>query len=679
MRMQFFDFEVYPDWWCNVIGIYPEDDTHFDESLKDNFLVFTSDDYDVQRKMFDTMLGTDRVNVGYNIKGYDNIILNAIANGCTPHQVRVVSDLIINPELAYRDDEHKRFAGLARKRFTNPAYIYQDELDDNVNSLKDKESCMGLDIRETTVPFDKENLTEEEKAEIIFYCKHDVWSSMAFYRQILKPFISTKLLVGKVFNIPAAVCYKSTNATLSGRALSAVKTTFPDAERQDITIPTGLKSYITYALPKDIVDRVCQSTEKFNIILAGSLVTFANGGIHSVPAVDSVRDKSGLIITKKPEDYCVKNLIVETNDEFALINVDGASFYPSIMIHWKTLSRAVQHPEKFEEMYHARLNFKKVIEPFENKYGKRVDLAPKEEYDHYIQCKETSQAYKLILNTTYGASGNKYLDLSDPYMTTVTCRLGQLILMALANNLYTQLGKDNFLLVQSNTDGLLCYIRRTKLDLFYQICDMFTQVTQILLEAEEEGKIWQRDVNNYIMVKKSGREKTKGGFFVTDMQQPGYNRVRPLDGYVCREAMMQYLLHGKSIVETIYNEKDLSKFIISCNKGSFGGIVREFNDSRPDEVLHKCNRAYASLNTTYGVITRLKKYNGEYRKYKCPGCPPHCGLLNDALYKYDADIVRKDIDFEWYLNETYNMLNEPWFEAEGAKIVSKDIFKDMKI
>ena len=36
-------------------------------------------------------------------------------------------------------------------------------LDDNTGSLKEKEACMQLDIRESTVDFNKEDLTEEEK------------------------------------------------------------------------------------------------------------------------------------------------------------------------------------------------------------------------------------------------------------------------------------------------------------------------------------------------------------------------------------------------------------------------------------------------------------------------------------------------------------------------------------
>lgn len=650
LNEQMFDFEVYPNWWCCVIGKYPQDD-NIPESIKERFIVIDSDMKNAREKLLEVMRDRDWVNMGYNIKRYDNVILNGVACGFTPRQLRILSDLIINPDLRYSTEEHFRLYSFTYKRYTD--FIYQDMLDDNTGSLKEKEACMQLDIRETTVPFDKEDLTAAEKAEIISYCKHDVWSSMQFYKIVLKPFIDTKLLVGRVFNIPMDVCYKSTNAQLSARVLSAKKRSYTDTERKDIVIPQGLKEYITYALPKDIITRLCTSPEKFDVKLFGNIVSYSNGGIHSVPC---------------------NNIVVESNNEWALVNVDATSFYPATMINWNTLSRAVQHPEKFKEMYDARRNFKSVIEPFEEKYGKNVHLAPKEEYEHYKNCKETSQAYKLILNTTYGASGNKYLDLYDPYMTTVTCRLGQLLLTALANNAYNQIGADNVQIVQTNTDGILFYIRRSMLPLLQEIGDIWTNTTHILLEFEEEKKIWQRDVNNYIMIKHSGREKSKGGFFVTDMIQPGYNRVRPLDCYVCRDAMKNWLMEGKDIVEHIFNETDISKFVITCNKGSFSAIARQFNDGRPDEELHKCNRVYASTDKSLGMLMKFKRYKGELRPYKCPGCPPHCGLINEDLSKYDITKMRDEIDYMWYIEETVKLLSDQWCEMRGSKIEFIKIF-----
>lgn len=651
---QMFDFEVYPKWWCCTVGKYPQDDD-IPESIKDDFIVVTSDDPLAREHLLAVMRDRNCVNMGYNIKYYDNIILNGVASGFTPHQLKILSDIIINPDAQYESVEHMRIAPFAHIKYTD--FVYQDMLDDNTGSLKEKEACMQLDIRETTVPFDKEDLTDEDKAEIISYNKHDVWSSMMFYKIILKPFIASKLAVGRVFNIPMDVCYKSTNAKLSAIALGAKKKKFPDAERQDIVIPAELKQYITYSLPAQVVNRLCMSPEKFEVVLFGNDVSYSNGGIHSVPC----RPFEIKVKSKFPAWF----LHVKAGNGWSLINVDAGSFYPNMMVAWKCLSRAIPEPEKFAGLIRTRLQLKSVIGPFEDKYGTHPELAPIEEYNNYVSAKEQSQAIKLILNTTFGASGNKYLDLYDPYMTTYTCRLGQLLLTALANNLYNQVGHDNIKIIQTNTDGVLIYVRDEYIDLVHQIGAQWEDITHIPLEFENEYQIWQRDVNNYVMGKQNGRVKTKGGFFVTDMQQPGYNRVRPLDAYVCREAMIEYIAHGKDFVEHIYNESDLSKFAVTCHKGSFGGILREFTDGTPDEQLHKVNRVYASLTQRYGMIFKTKRVKGELKKYKAPGCPPHCALINEALIKYDMSKLREDIDYMWYIEQTLDMLDAPWYEIAG--------------
>jgi hypothetical protein len=665
LKEQMFDFEVFPEWWCCVIGRYPQDD-HIPESIKDEFFVITSDDSSARETLLSIVTDRNYVNMGYNIKYYDNIILNGIANGFTPRQIKILSDIIINPEKQYESPEYMRIAPFAKKKYNN--FIYQDMLDDNTGSLKEKEACMQLDIRESSVPFDKTNLSEMDKLDIISYCKHDVWSCMMFYKIILKPFIATKLLVGKVFNLPIDICYKSTNANLSARALNAVRKSFPDAERQDIEIPNELKSYIAYSLPSSIVNRLCSSPEKVDVVLFENIVSYSNGGIHSVP----VRPAE---ISNKTK-YTAWFLHAKTGNGWSLINIDAGSFYPNLMVNWNGLSRTIPDPSKFANLIKTRLELKAVIGPFEDKYGKHPENAPEQEYINYKNAKETSQAYKLILNTTYGASGNKYLDLYDPYMTTYTCRLGQLLLTALANNLYNSIGKNNIRIIQTNTDGILIYIRDEYKDLMYEIGKQWEEKCKIPLEFENEYQIWQRDVNNYIMGKQNGKVKTKGGFFVTDMQQPGYNRVRPLDSYVCREAMIEYITHGKDIVEHIYNESDISKFIITCHKGSFSGIRRKFNDGRPDEILPRCNRAYASMNKAFGEIKKTKIVKGELKEYKAPGCPPHCGLINEDLSIHTIDEFRDDIDYMWYINKTYEMLDAPWYEVVNGKLIPLDIWKE---
>ena len=43
MKLRFFDFEVYPHWWCCTFGDYP-DDGELNEQMKDNFVAVRSDE-----------------------------------------------------------------------------------------------------------------------------------------------------------------------------------------------------------------------------------------------------------------------------------------------------------------------------------------------------------------------------------------------------------------------------------------------------------------------------------------------------------------------------------------------------------------------------------------------------------------------------------------------------------
>lgn len=650
LKMNFFDFEVTPEWWCCVVGYYPEDG-NIPESIKQTFEVFTSDEPDVRNKLVACVAKTTHVNMGYNCKYYDNVIMNGVANHFGPRNLKILNDCIIDDldelkisqlsdeELEWGTrEEYYRISPWRKKKYQN--FIYQDLMDDNTGSLKEKESCMGLDIRESNVSFNKRNLTDGDKAEIIDYCKHDVWASMQFYKIILEPFVDTKLIVAKVFNLDVKTAYTCTNASLASKVLGAVKRTHGDELRQDIEIQPALRDYIKYSLPRMVIDHVVRNTEKLDVKMFGNVVSFANGGIHSIPC-----DERG---------KAINNIKVKSNEEWALVDVDASSFYPAMMIYHNMLSRCVQSPEKFKMMYETRLALK--------------EKANVDKHD-----KELSQAYKLILNTTSGAAGNKWLPLYDPYMCSKNCRIGQLLITSLANNIYNSIRGTQ--IVQCNTDGILMYIRRTELPMLREIYKEFTRVTQILIEEQEWEEIYQRDVNNYIMYSTKGKEKSKGGFFVTDMQQPGYNRVRPLDAYVCRNAVKKWLREGKDIVEYIWECTTLSEFCITAHKGSFSGITQMYNDGREPEVLHRCNRVIASTDTTLGEIKKTKRFKGELRYYKCPGVPPHCKLVNEQLDRYDFKSLRDEIDYEWYINETASMLSDQWYEMQADKIIPIRIFE----
>lgn len=647
MKLRFFDFEVYKNWWCCTFGDYPEAD--FDETIKETFNVVTSDDETARDNLLKFFYEEDVCSAGYNIKGYDLAIANAIRNGFSPPQVRCISDVIINPKSAFDSKEHSRLAPFAKRKLQIPAY--QEMMDDSSDgSLKDVEGLLGLDVQETTVPFDTENLTDKQKAQIIYYNKHDVFATMYYHHIVKRDYTDGKLNIGKTFGIPESTCYKSTNAILTAAVLDARYSKFQDEFRSDVVLPPSIRNYIYDAIPNKIVDRILTnpyifqdekvSSKTITETLFGQKVDFGNGGLHSV--------------------LC-KNLYAESDDDYVLVNADVASFYPMIMINFDTLSRAVKDRGRYKQIAEERLALK--FKP--NKTSAEKDKV---------------NAYKLILNTVFGASGNKYLALYDKYMCLTTCRLGQLILAALGCKMYK--GIPGLKVVQTNTDGILVYLKRSLLPKLKEIGAEFEKVMGMALEYDEEARIWQRDVNNYIVTKASwdgkldwsktlryGKDiKLCGGWLQYTAHRTGYPELSSLTGHVAAKAAIEYLLCGKDVVNFIVKHDKLMDFIVFCKKGpGFRDVVQRMADGS-EVLLHRANRVYASKNLKYGQIFKRKyrkdKQGVEQISYnKISNVPDNCIVINQDILEMSLSEIKKDIDYMYYISKAVDLLDIDWVDV----------------
>jgi len=637
MKMRFFDFEVTPNWWLCVIGDLPNDvndASDLNVNIKNSFSIVTSDDLNAREKLMEILRENDVVLTGYNIKHYDLMIANAIYQGFEPYQVKMINDMIIAPDFRTWTKEHWRLNPFTKKKLAG--VVYQDLLDDNDGSLKEKEAILGLNIMESDVDFNKEHLTDEDKASMTWYCKHDVYASIYFYLKIIKGYVSNKLSIAKKFNIPEKDSYMCTNANLVAKALKAERSSFPDAEEKVIFLPTKIKDYCYENLPNKIIDTIRTSTDSFTTRLFNNDVSFGNGGIHSVYS---------------------NNLYVESNDEWVLMNVDAASYYPSMLIQFDCLSRTVKNPKVFQSIFDERMFLK-------HKKNKTQD-------------EEDSQlANKLVLNTTYGASGNKYLNLYDPYMCTRCCRLGQIFLAALSNKLVTKV--NGLKVIQTNTDGILIYCRRKDIPLVKELQNEWSNVSGINMETDMVDKIWQRDVNNYLLIKDGGKIKRKGLWLMDTMEKPGYFLISPLTAFVSQKAVISYLSTGKDIVESIVENKNLMDFAMTCKKGpTYRGVVQRLDDGT-EIPLFKCNRIYASTDSSLGQIFKYKMYKGSISYAKMPSIPEHCRLINDDLNSYDFNEIKKDLDYMFYINRCADLLDIKWLKLVGNSVDSTDEFDYFK-
>ena len=619
MKMRFFDFEVTPNWWLCVLGDLP--DEQLDESIKDTFVEINSDMPNARELLMSKMREAEYVLVGYNIKGYDLPIANAIYQGFNAQQVKIVNDIIINPGCAWSTKEHCRMAPFAKKRLRG--VCYQDLLDDNDGSLKEKEAILGLNIMESSVDFNKEDLTDDDKWQLTYYCKHDVYACMYYYDKVMKGYVKNKLAIGKKFNIPESECYMCTNANLVAKALGAQRNEFGDEEQLEIFLPAKIKDYCYENLPSKIVDRIRTDTKSFEINLFDNVVSFGNGGIHSVYK---------------------NNLHVKSDEEWMLMNVDAASYYPSMLIQFDCLSRTVKNPYVFKNIFDERIRLK-------HKPNKT-----QEEEDSQL-------ANKLVLNTTYGASGNKYLNLYDPYMCTRCCRVGQIFLAALASKLVKTV--PNLKVIQSNTDGILVYFRRKDLQLVKKLQNEWSEISGINMEEDIVEEIWQRDVNNYLLVKEGGKVKRKGLWLMDTWEKPGYFLISPLTAFASQKAVIKYLTEGKDIVESIVENRNVMDFAMTCKKGpTYRGVVQRFEDGTEVE-LFKCNRVIASKDKSLGQIFKYKVRLGVVSYAKMPSIPEHCRLLNEDLSTYDFDELKKDIDYMFYIQRCADLLDIDWLDLKG--------------
>ncbi|WP_415874709.1 hypothetical protein [Clostridium sp.] len=170
-------------------------------------------------------------------------------------------------------------------------------------------------------------------------------------------------------------------------------------------------------------------------------------------------------------------------DEGILVNVDVASFYPSLMLEYNFLSRNVEDSNLYKKIYEERLRLKAEKNPMQ-------------------------LPYKIVLNSTYGAMKYKYNNLYDPRQANNVCVGGQLLLLDLIEKL-----EPHWTLIQSNTDGLIGKIRRKRnFNTIKDICKEWEERTHMKLEFELYKKIYQKDVNNYIIIKDDGSYKSKGAY-----------------------------------------------------------------------------------------------------------------------------------------------------------------------
>lgn len=521
------------------------------------------------------------IHVGYNCRNYDQWIYKGILAGFNPKE--------INDWIIVKGRKGWEFSNVLR-RFSFINYDIYQNID---RGLKFFEGSLGNDIRETTVSFDIDRkLTDSEIKEVVSYCTHDVEQTIEVFLQRKADFEAQMGLL-KMFNLPLSDLGK-TKAQLSAKILGASQKKYRDEFDIDIPDTLRINKYREvvewYENPENRKYHVDPSNEKSKkhqlaLNVAGVPHVFGWGGVH------------GALEKYSGEGY--------------FINMDVASLYPSLMIRYNLHSRSC-NPDKFTEIYHSRLKYKAEKNPLQ---------AP----------------LKIVLNSTYGAMKDKYNPLCDPRQANRVCVHGQLLLLDLIERL-EEVGAE---IIQSNTDGVLCKMPEGKFitrDGFYDLVDdvawEWEQRTGLVLEFDEFEKVYQKDVNNYVMVMPDGSYKSKGGY-VKKLGALDYDLA------IVNQAVTSYLLNGTPVQATVNACNTLKAFqMVSRCSGKYSGFLHGSK-----KLNERTVRVFASKDSRDKGLVKIHATTG--RPAKVASTPERCFILNEDVNGLN---VPSRLDKSWYVN-----------------------------
>lgn len=530
--------------------------------------------------------------VGFNSLHYDQYILKGILCGFDPKRI---NDFII-----VKNNPGWKFSSLLR----NVPLINYDVMLNLDRGLKWFEGSMGNNIKESSVPFDIDRkLTQEELDETVKYCRHDVEQTIEIFLQRKEEFDGRMGLVklacagqGLDLNL-----LSKTKPQLSAIILNATKV--PDrGDEFDIDFPStmNIRKYTNvvdwYKDPENrkyyiiVPGRKKAQQNKLETMVAGVPHTFAWGGVHGAR-----------------EHYHARGYF---------LNMDVASLYPSLMIKYNLHSRNIADPQKFVDIYHQRLELKKKKDPLQ-------------------------AVLKIVLNSTYGVMKDKNNALYDPLQANRVCVYGQLLLLDLIEHLESRCE-----IIQSNTDGVLVKMpdglnEDEWFDWVDDVAFEWEQRTGLQLEFDEYREVFQKDVNNYIVIAEDGHYKSKGAY-VKEL-----SNLDNGDFPIINKALTEYMVHGTPIETTIFGCDELKPFQMVAKITSLYDCILHGNR----KIKEKCIRVFASNSSSDAGVQKVSIRTG--RPEKIANSPDHCFLFNDEVngVKCPAKLNK-----QWYVDTAQERL-----------------------
>lgn len=334
-----------------------------------------------------------------------------------------------------------------------------------------------------------------------------------------------------------------------------------------------------------------------NVVINDHQYVFGVGGIHS----------------------SVEPSLVESNEEYVIIDLDVASYYPNLAI------KNTLYPNHLSDQF---------CKTYEALYEERKTHA-----------KGTSEnaSIKLALNATYGNSNNQYSPFYDPQYTMAITVNGQLSLCMLLEDILSLEGATS---VQSNTDGITFRVKRKDSETVDKMVKEWENTTKLEMERNNYSKMYIRDVNNYVAVyEESGKSKAKGAYEITNEHHKNQSMK------VVQKAVQAHLNSENSIEDFIKNHDNKYDFMLRAKIPKAYELVSEDSEGNQIKEQNIC-RYYVSVHPEARSLYKLMpplKGKEEMRKNSVQS-GKLCIVCNNILdYK-------GEIDYDYYIEEANKLV-----------------------
>lgn len=631
-----FDTEIigkrWPVFLCCVV--IPDTDQqlaywqHSDEDRRDMSALFSRDDLTF---------------VSFNGLDFDYPILCAALDGWEERSLKELANTIITEGL-------RQWQTMDRFKITQYEIDIVDlmEVAPGVKvSLKRYMGRMGYKTM-MDMPFDHEHdLTDpDDLSTTRKYCFNDCGGTLALFRQ-LKEQMELRVQLSEEHGIDLR---SKSDAQI---AEAILRKRLGITGKQNRPVPR----FITYTAPDfiqtdndDIADLITRlSNQRFMI----------NQGNGSPEAPDWMADEfmlgsgsyqvgiGGLHSTHDVRLY------VQATDDYLISDFDVASYYPNIIMKCGLIpnlggNRGAQFIEAYREIYDQRIAAKRSGN------------------------KAVANSLKITLNGTYGKLGSIYSAFYSPDLMLAVCLTGQLNLLILID----QLEKIEGVKVHSaNTDGIMVGFSPTVRDQVLKVFADNSEITGFEYEETPYTKVAMKDVNNYVAVGKDGKVKGKGLYAeMSLMKNPTMQ--------VCTKAAVAYLTKGVLPEMFIKSQTDMKDFVaIRDVKG--GGVQYDRMDWVDDWELVEDHGSAKNIwysKAANKKVTRKSKpkaievgvggipFGRVARWYMSVLPQPPIAYVDSGnrVAKTDGgklcmnlpDNLPKDLDYQWYINESYNILKD---------------------